>query len=187
MMLRSFALLKYKLGDDADLVLLEERHTADLYAVTSANREYLRRWLPWLDSTVTPWDTRAFIQRGLRLLSENEGFNCGVWQNSRLVGVVGLHSLSVSNRHASVGYWLAEQSQGKGLMTAACRVMVNHAFKALALNRVEIRCAVGNLPSCAIPVRLGFVHEGIIRQAEWLYDHFVDHNVYGMLASEWKL
>jgi ribosomal-protein-serine acetyltransferase len=187
MMLRSFALLKYKLSDEADLVLLEERHTADLYAVTSANREYLRRWLPWLDSTVTPWDTRAFIQRGLRLLSENEGFNCGVWHQNRLVGVVGLHSLSIANRHASVGYWLAEQAQGKGLMTTACRVMVNHAFKALALNRVEIRCAVGNLPSCAIPVRLGFVHEGIIREAEWLYDHFVDHNVYGMLASDWKL
>jgi ribosomal-protein-serine acetyltransferase len=185
MMLRSFALLKYKLSDEAELILLEERHTADLYAVTSTNRDYLRRWLPWLDATVTPWDTRAFIQRGLRQLADGEGFNCGLWYQGRLVGVVGLHSLSSSNRHVSVGYWLAEQAQGKGLMTMASRVVVSHAFKTLMLNRVEIRCAVGNLRSCAIPVRLGFTHEGVVRQAEWLYDHFVDHNVYGMLVKEW--
>ncbi|MFN8373455.1 MAG: GNAT family protein [Anaerolineae bacterium] len=186
MMLRSFALLKYKLSDEAELILLEERHTADLYAVTSANREYLRRWLPWLDSTVTPWDTRAFIQRGMRMLADNEGFNCGVWYQKRLVGVVGLHTMSTANRYVSLGYWLSEEAQGKGLMTTASGVLVNHAFKMLALNRVEIRCAVENVRSCAIPVRLGFVHEGVIRQAEWLYDHFVDHNVYGMLAQEWN-
>jgi ribosomal-protein-serine acetyltransferase len=181
----SFAILKHTLSDEAELILLEERHTSDLYALTSANRAYLRRWLPWLDSTGTPWDTRAFIQRGLRMTADNEGFNCGIWYQGRLCGMVGLHSLSAANRHVAVGYWLAETAQGKGLMTQACRVVVDHAFKALALNRVEIRCATSNVRSCAIPLRLGFVHEGVIRQAEWLYDHFVDHNLYSMLAVEW--
>ncbi|HVJ50737.1 hypothetical protein [Desulfitobacterium sp.] len=36
-----------------------------------------------------------------------------------------------------------------------------------------------------IPERLGFVKEAMIREAEWLYDHFVDHAVYGVLAREW--
>jgi ribosomal-protein-serine acetyltransferase len=38
-----------------------------------------------------------------------------------------------------------------------------------------------------IPERLGATLEGIIREAAWLYDHFVDHRVYGILAGEWNV
>jgi ribosomal-protein-serine acetyltransferase len=84
-----------------------------------------------------------------------------------------------------LGYWLGEEYQGKGLVTAACRALVEHAFGELGLNRVVISCATENEKSCAIPERLGFRREGIERQAEWLYDHFVDHVTYSALASEW--
>ena len=70
-------------------------------------------------------------------------------------------------------------------MTKACRALIRYAFEQLQLNRVEIRVAVGNYKSRAIPERLGLVKEGMIREAEWLYDHFVDHIVYGVLAKEW--
>src|SRR3712207_8983550 len=49
------------------------------------------------------------------------------------------------------------------------------SFLELGLNRVSIACATENKKSCAIPERLGFRREGVQRQAEWLYDHFVDH------------
>src|SRR3712207_6857835 len=51
-------------------------------------------------------------------------------------------------------------------------------------NRVSIACATENKKSCAIPERLGFRREGVQRQAEWLYDHFVDHVIYAALRSE---
>ena len=67
-----------------------------------------------------------------------------------------------------------------------CRALVDHAFEEFGLNRVSIACATENKRSCAIPERLSFQREGIQRQAEWLYDHFVDHVVYATLASEWQ-
>jgi len=70
-------------------------------------------------------------------------------------------------------------------MRKACRSLVEYAFDEWHLNRVEIRCAVGNTKSRAIPERLGFKSEGILREAEWLYDHYVDHIIYGMLARDW--
>ncbi len=70
-------------------------------------------------------------------------------------------------------------------MTRACKAIIDHTFKDLGLHRVEIRCAAENFKSQAIPERLGFAREGVIRQAEWLYDHFEDHVVYGLLAPEW--
>lgn len=60
------------------------------------------------------------------------------------------------------------------------------SFSHLKLNKVEIRAAIENKKSRSIPERLGFVNEGSIRQAEWLYDHFVDQIVYGILAIEWN-
>ena len=61
------------------------------------------------------------------------------------------------------------------------------AFDRGRLNRIEIRCASGNHRSRAIPVRLGLREEGLLRDAEWLYDHFVDHVVYAALAKEWQV
>ena len=54
----------------------------------------------------------------------------------------------------------------------------------LQLNRIEIRAAIGNVKSQAIPEKLGFAKEGCVREAEWLYDHYVDHIIYGMLKSD---
>lgn len=70
-------------------------------------------------------------------------------------------------------------------MTKAAKALTDYAFQELKLNRVDIRAAEGNSKSRAIPERLGFVCEGRIRQAEWLYDRYADHIVYGMLADEW--
>ena len=71
-------------------------------------------------------------------------------------------------------------------MTAAVSALVRHGFRALKLNRIEIRAGVRNRRSRAIPERLGFRHEGTLRQAERLADRYVDHAVYGMLAGEWR-
>jgi ribosomal-protein-serine acetyltransferase len=53
------------------------------------------------------------------------------------------------------------------------------------MNRLYLRCAVGNIRSRKIALALGFSFEGTQRQAEWLYDHFVDLEMYSLLASEW--
>jgi ribosomal-protein-serine acetyltransferase len=70
-------------------------------------------------------------------------------------------------------------------MTKACKAFVNYAIRDLKLNRVEIRVAIENTKSRAIPERLGFVQEGRIRKAEWIYDHYLDQYIYGMLAEDW--
>jgi ribosomal-protein-serine acetyltransferase len=83
-----------------------------------------------------------------------------------------------------MGYWLTPDAQGRGLMTAATRALVLHALGPMTLHRIEIRAAPDNRRSRAIPERLGFTHEGTVRQCEWLYDRFVDHAVYGLLATD---
>jgi ribosomal-protein-serine acetyltransferase len=175
-----------KIRDDLELGLLEQRHAEELFALVEQNREYLREWLPWVDNSRSLADSQEFIKGSLEQFASNGSFGTGILYQGKLAGAIGFHYIDWSNRSTSIGYWLAASFQGKGLMTKACRILVDYAFNELGLNRLEIRCATENTKSRAIPQRLGFKQEGTIRQAELLYDHYVDLVVYGILASEWS-
>jgi ribosomal-protein-serine acetyltransferase len=170
---------------DSSLQLLEEHHAEELFALVDRNRSYLREWLPWLDGNTSVEESRAFIRGALKQLAARNGFACGIWHRQDLAGVIGLHHIDWANRQTSVGYWVGAPYQGMGLITKAFTVLLEYLFEELRLNRVEVACAVDNRRSRAIPERLGFQREGVLRQREWLYDRFVDHVVYGMLAAEW--
>ncbi|MBD0380235.1 GNAT family N-acetyltransferase [Paenibacillus sedimenti] len=176
-----------QINDDIHLKLLETRFADELFALSDKNRDYLREWLPWLDATVSVEQTRNFIQSTLKAYADNNGFNCGIFYKGRIAGCIGLHGIDWINKKTSIGYWLGADFQGQGIMTLACKAVIDYVFNDLSLNRVEIRAAEHNSKSRAIPVRLNFVYEGKVRQAEWLYDHYVDHMVYGLLKEDWNL
>lgn len=176
----------YKIDDDVSLRLVELNDAERIFELTDASRAYLRNWLPWLDFTKTVEDSRAYVRNSMKDCSEGRSMNTVILFKGEIVGVAGFNTINASNKNVSIGYWLGEAYQGNGIMTKVAAALTEYAFSHLRFNRVEIRAAAENDRSRSIPERLGFVNEGRIRQAEWLYDHFVDHIVYGMLASEWK-
>jgi ribosomal-protein-serine acetyltransferase len=174
-------MFSYKVDAQSELCMLEERHAALLFALVEQNRERHPE-VPQLHSLE---DARMYIKRDLALFSENKGLGIGIWFEGNLAGTVRYHEIDWTNRSTELGYWLGAMYEGKGLVTTACQVMIDHAFSELGLNRVVISCAQENRRSRAIPEKLGFTREGILRQSDWLKDRFVDHVVYGILASEW--
>ncbi|HJV90936.1 MAG TPA: GNAT family N-acetyltransferase [Holophagaceae bacterium] len=175
-----------ELRADREVVLrpLRLKHAGVLFALTRDNDRWLRRWLPWLDTVTRPEHTRAFITRMRELERTGVALTFTVWHREELVGVAGFNWIDKANRAATLGYWLAESAAGKGVMTRAVKALSAHAFGPLSLHRLEIRAAVRNRASRAIPERLGFRHEGTVRQAEWLYGKAVDHAIYGRLATD---
>lgn len=167
------------------LSLLSTHHAGEMISLIDESRHNLREWLPWIDEMNTIEDSRSFIQATMNQFAANNGFWAGIWHQGSLNGVIGFHQVDWENRSASIGCWIGEKYQGRGVATNACRAMVDVAFYEYDLNRVEIQCAVTNHKSRHIPEKLGFVLEGCRRQAEWLYDHFVDHAIYGMLSKDW--
>ncbi|SCY69510.1 GNAT family N-acetyltransferase [Alkaliphilus peptidifermentans] len=179
-------MFKHIINNDIQLKLLELNDAEELTILTDECKDHLRQWLPWVDSSSSIDDRRAFIEMTKKQYAANDGFQAGIWYKGQIAGVIGFHSINWSNKSTSIGYWLGDKFQGNGIMTKATIAFIDYALKELKLNRVEIRCAEENLKSRAIPERLGFTKEGVIRQAEWLYHHYVNHVVYGMLAEEWK-
>ena len=171
-------------GPGLQLRPIRLRDAKTLFALVEANRAWLRRWLPWLDEHLRPEQTRTFIDRIRDLERRGITFTCGLWWQGELVGMVGFNWIDRTNRTGHVGYWIAEPHGGRGLVTRGVEALLRHGFTRLGLHRVEIRAAVRNRASRRVAERLGFRHEGTLRQAEWLYGRPVDHALYGKLATD---
>jgi RimJ/RimL family protein N-acetyltransferase len=179
-------MFSFRAGNGHELRLLRTSDADELFTLTDANRAYLRTWLPWLDKTTSSANTRDFIQSTLQQFAENRGFVAAIYYDRSMVGVIGYNQINWCDRIGYIGYWIAEAYQGKGLMTISCKAIVDYGFEVLNLNRLVIACATENKRSRAIPERLGFVREATTRDAEWLYDRFVDHEVYVQLRRDWN-
>jgi ribosomal-protein-serine acetyltransferase len=179
-------MFRSELPGGCNLRLFEESDAAELHGVVTANRAYLAQWLPWAQATSGAEALLDWIRRTRQQVVDDNGFQAAIVENGGIVGVVGFHGVDWSHRSTSIGYWLAEDRQGRGTMTEAVRALTAHAFDVWRLNRVEIRVAVGNLRSAAIPRRLGFTEEGVLREAERHGGGYKDNAVYSMLASEWR-
>jgi ribosomal-protein-serine acetyltransferase len=179
-------MLLHKISNQQKLHLIQATDAEELFALTDSNRAYLRTWLPWLDWVTGVADTQKFIQSSIQQFAENRGFVAVIRYENWIAGVVGYNEIDWHNQVGYIGYWLAESYQGQGIMTTSCQAIIDYGFMKLNLNRLVIACASQNRRSRAIPERLGFSHEGTAREAEWLYNQFVDHEIYALLNRNWQ-
>ena len=172
--------------ENLELRILQMSDAQTLFDVIQKNKKYLRQWLGWLDDDTTIADTEKYIEESIERFSKKEGVDFQIWYKNQLIGGIGLYPWDSAHKKTSIGYWLAEELQGKGIMTDSLKVAINYAFSEMKLNRIEISCAIGNIKSSALPKKLGFTFEGIAREGNWLYEHFVDLEVYSLLTNQWK-
>jgi ribosomal-protein-serine acetyltransferase len=151
-------MLRRELPNGYALRLLEESDADELIALIDANRNHLERWMPWVQHEHEPADVLPFIRATRRQIAENDGLQTAI---------------------------VARDQQGRGTMTEAVRAHLDHGFATWRLNRILIQAAVENARSRAIPERLGFREEGILRQVERVGDRMLDGVVYAMLAADW--
>jgi ribosomal-protein-serine acetyltransferase len=176
----------YLSGKSRELRELALEDADELFALVDANREHLRQWLPWLDRNTSAEDSSAFIESTLEQHQAGKGFVCAVLERGRIVGTCGFHPIEAGDDLATIGYWLAADATGKGLIIKSVTVLLEHAFGPMGLRRVEIPVATGNWKSQAVCRRLGLNEGGIRPSAEDLYGVYVDHLVFYIDADEWK-
>ena len=178
--------MKIQVDENISLEFLEEIHAESLLNLVNANRSYLREWLPWVDHMQTVANFAYYINDTKKRATDKTDFGYAIIIDKNIVGRIGLHHINYPNRIAEIGYWLADGFQGKGIIFKSCKAIINHCFNELGLNRIEIKCGIGNDKSRAIPEKLQFKQEGILREAELLNGKFIDLYLYAMLKHEWQ-
>lgn len=158
-----------------------------IFDIIDNQREYLQEWLPFVPYTVTSQDTKDFIQAIVDLPDDEREPTFTIRMGKQIIGLIGFRDTDYINRKTEIGYWISSACQGQGIVTRATKKLCEYAFSKLLLNRVQIRCGVGNTKSSAIPKRLGFTFEGVAREAEFHPEgRYVDLEVYSLLYSDWE-
>ncbi|MEC7706487.1 MAG: GNAT family protein [Candidatus Thermoplasmatota archaeon] len=180
-----FPYTELQVQDGLELRQIVLDDAAELFATVDANRKNLREWLAWLDGTNSLEDEISFIASTLEEYVRGEGVLYGIRLDGDLVGTISLNWIDWGNRGCGVGYWLAEDQTGNGYVTKSCVRLMEHCFDDLKLHRFVLEAATENFPSRAIAENLGMRLEGITKDREWLYDHYVDGALYAITAPEW--
>jgi ribosomal-protein-serine acetyltransferase len=171
-------------NDHIHLQQLRMAHAGIIFEAIDRDRNYLRRWLPFVDQTRKPEDTKDFIKQLQQNLRNDYVYT--IWYKGDFAGLAGYKDSDPVNQKTEIGYWLAENMQGKGIMIQTVKKLVDFAFRNLNRNRVQIKVAVENHKSSAIPKKMGFVFEGIEREGEFHSDRFYDLELYSMVKKEWS-
>lgn len=156
-----------------------------IFEAIDRDREYLKEWLPFIDETQQVVQTEEFIRSIVTQRAKKKDEVFTIWYNLEFAGLVGFKDTDWINRKTELGYWLTEKMQRKGIATACVKELVKIAFKKLGMNRIQIKVAVGNEKSSAIPKRLGFQFEGTEREGEFHCGKYLDLQVYSFLKSDY--
>ena len=105
-------------------------------------------------------------------------------ESGELIGGAGFWRWNKQHFLAEIGYELLPAHWGRGLMTEALRPIFRFGFEAMELHRVEANIHPANRASARVLERLGFVQEGLLREAFCQDGLFTDNAVYGLLQRD---
>lgn len=186
----AYARFTLPVDEELELVVLELPDAARLTELAQRNARELQQWMPWA-ADLSPEALKGFITgRVLPAIAKGDGFEAGVLERGRLVGMVGVHHVATDLRRGEIGYWLDAARYGNGIVTRSVNAVLARCFESPAcggrpFERMEIRADVDNLRSRAVAERLGFAFEGVLRRFIHNRDAHRDCAVYSLLRDEW--
>lgn len=159
-----------------------------LAAAVGRNLDHLRPWMPWATEENAQVD---FQYQRLRLararFDQDEEYIYGVFSRDgqTLIGSTGLHT-RVGHSALEIGYWMDKNHTSQGLATETSASLTKVAFEIFMMDRVEIHCDPANLASAAVPRKLGFTLEAVLRQRSTdYYGNPSDSMIWSLLKSEY--
>jgi len=125
----------------------------------------LKPWMPFAQKEQTIEDTEINIRQAYINFLNRTDLRLLVFKkdSGEFVASSGLHRINWDVPKFEIGYWIDTRFSGKGYMTEAVQGITDFAVRELKARRVEIRCDALNVKSRAIPERLGFTLEGILK------------------------
>jgi len=163
---------KWELSDAADLAM----------AVSNKKiQNNLRDGLPY---PYTEQDGADFISAMLSA-DENETFAFAITVDDKAVGSIGVFRQGNIHRlTAELGYYLAEEYWGRGIMTEAVRQICQYVFEKSDIIRIYAEPFAYNAASCRVLEKAGFQYEGTLRNNAVKNGKIIDMKMYSLLKAE---
>jgi len=176
----------FPLGDHAQLRPLEPWHAQEFLAHIDRARPYVDPWIPWATFSTDLASATAVLQRYADDQATDTRRIYGIWLDGTLVGGVMFTKFDAASGVCEIGCWLEAEGAGRGLVTRACRALIDWAFKERGMSRVEWWVASGNTRSVDAARRLGMTREGVLRQRSPYRGIRRDSEIWSILSEEWS-
>jgi ribosomal-protein-alanine N-acetyltransferase len=162
-------------------------------------KEFFDLFLIWRDqpasvqhNPLAPLDKETLIRRlqeegsDFSDLKKFESYRWFIQYNEEIVGNVSVKNINHMMAYAELGYGVDEKYHGKGIATAAVKLVVEKAFTESPLRKLFAYVHDKNIPSCRVLEKLGFHKEGLLREHYIINGKPENEVFYGLLKSEWR-
>ena len=105
-------------------------------------------------------------------------------ENDEFLGSVGVHNINRAEGRCDIGYYLAREARGRGVMTSAVQMLSRWVFENLPVERIEITVEPANAASRAVAERAGYTFEGILRSHTVIKGRRRDMAMHSLLRGE---
>jgi ribosomal-protein-serine acetyltransferase len=172
-------------GADAQLRPLEPWQAEEFLAHIDRARPHTDPWIPWASRSTDLESARRTLQDYADKQAADTGRIYGIWLAGTLVGGVMFPHFAAAHGTCEIGVWGEAAAQGRGLITAAVRILIDYAFVERGLHRVEWINSTANLRSRAVAQRVGMHLDGVLRGYTEYRGERQDAEVWSLLAPEW--
>ena len=154
------------------------------------NKLYLQPWEPlW---SINELERSSFVKRVRmfeRLSHNDQAYSFLIFKsdNEDFIGEVNISNVQRGIiQSCSIGYWIAKDCEGKGMMSESLELVKEFIFNELKLHRIEAACLPHNMPSLKVLLKNGFIKEGTARKLLKINDKWQDHIVLSFILDDFK-
>lgn len=144
---------------DQEIILRQLRieDAAAMAHLVDTDREYLSRWMEWVEHSTSVDDSAAFIQKTIEERAEGDAYNYGIYIDDKLVGSMGLMQLKTE---PEIGYWVGSAVAGHGVATRAVTALTEFGFQTLGAAAIIICVDPANQASVRVAEKAGYQLRG---------------------------
>ena len=155
----------YRISSNRVTLRIIEASDAREFSELVRQSSSLFKWIDWCTPGYSETEAEKFILATRLNWVKADAFGFGVFDNisGNILGMVAINELYHTFNMASLGYWIGDKYQNKGIATEALQALINFCFEQLKLTRLEIVCDPDNLPSQRLIERCGAEKEAIAR------------------------
>lgn len=147
-------------SEDVLLVQLQPEQADRMFELTERNREYLEEFMPWPAHVKTVDDSRRHIEETIQRRADSISYAYGIEVDGTIVGDVSIRNLNDEVKAPEIGYWIAQDYAGRGLMTRAVRTLTDYSLNTLGLQKIIIRAELSNPGSNKVAEKVGYQKVG---------------------------
>ncbi|WP_330298723.1 GNAT family N-acetyltransferase [Streptomyces sp. NBC_00503] len=173
------------LAEGAQLFPLEVRHAEEFLAHMNRGRAFIGQYVGLPDVVADLDGARSYLGTYAQRAANDTGRLYGIRVDGVLVGGVLFRTFDTGSGTCEAGCWLEPTAAGRGLVTKACRTIIDWAFQDRGMHRVEWHVAPANKKSIAVAERLGMTREGVLRENDLYRGLRQDTEVWSVLTHEW--